>query len=633
MAPAIQANSNGTMNVNGKCRDGHTAEQRNVMDDALPIEITVEERGKAFAKDPWAHEYSVSEQALRDQERLIDQYHHKVLIVGAGHGGLLFAVRLLQTGNFGINDILIVDEAAGFGGTWYWNRYPGLMCDTESYIYMPLLEETGYMPREKYASGPELRANAERISHLWGLKRRALFRTAIKALDWNDAQGQWKATAQGLGKLQQVKLSADFAIIATGLYASPRIPDFPGLWNYKGPVFHPARWDYSVTGGTPERPEMTRLHNKRVAIVGTGASAVQIVPQLARHSKHLMVFQRTPSGVDQRDNCYTDKARWKEIASTKGWQRQRMENFNAFIGDPKSAPAVNMVGDRWTSMPSYSMTIGANGITKPGYQDEMREMDSIRQGKIRSRVHAIVHNPARADILSPNYPGWCKRPCFHDDYLAAFNEPNVDLVDLQGKGSISFTATGLAVADTQYEADVVIVSTGYTSPKDRSSPGSRANIAITGRGGLEMERKWESGLSTLHGVMTRDFPNLFFPGPAQSGVCTNQTYTLDQLARHVAYIMARGIQQCNGQAMVVEPSEEAERAWADQVVQRAGDSLTAFAACTSTSLFSAAKMTKDQIMNAARLTTWREGIASYVIELEAWRSEGTLQGLEIKRLA
>ncbi|KAL3457936.1 hypothetical protein BJX64DRAFT_280259 [Aspergillus heterothallicus] len=621
------------------------------------IEIAIDDKGKRFARDPWIQQQADTPGArasldtdgggsgTAQRDRLLDQHQqpYKVLIIGAGYGGLLFAARLLETGAFSPADLLIVDEAAGFGGTWYWNRYPGLMCDTESYIYMPLLAETGYMPREKYSSGCELRAHAERIARLYGLQDRALFRTVIRAVEWDERQNVWHAAARLLdeqeeNEKEEIRLSANFTIIAAGLFASARIPHFPGLFDaYKGAVFHPARWDYGFTGGTPESPEMTRLQDKTVAIVGTGASAVQIVPQLARFSKRLLVFQRTPACVDRRDNCPTDPVWWRRETKHPGWQRRRMENFNAFTSSQEPRPPVNLVGDAWTSMPSYSIMIGGKQIMQPGFIDRMAAADSTRQERMLERTKAIVQDAQSAQLLGAQYPGWCKRPCFHDEYLPTFNKPNVQLIEVPSppqQGISHFTSQGIVVGGCEYKTDAVILSTGYTTAHIRNSPGSRANITVVGRNGLTMESKWQHGLATLHGVATRGLPNLFFPGPFQSGVCTNQTYTLDQLATHVAYIMSQAVERAKSSrasSVVVEPSAEAEEKWAQRVVRGAA-TLAPLASCIAAlgqSPTGGRAAAPEEQKTAARLSTWREGIASYVEELEAWRATGELEGLDL----
>jgi cation diffusion facilitator CzcD-associated flavoprotein CzcO len=601
------------------------------------IEIDRSDQFQSFARDLWRDETSLLETT---RERLIQQRHHRVLIVGAGHGGLLFAARLIQTGQFSADDLVLVDTAAGFGGTWYWNRYPGLMCDTESYIYMPLLEESGYMPRHKYASGTEIRTHCERIAQLYNLPDRAIFRTKINHLDWEESQKHWMVSGIQLGvddeSQKPIQLSADFVMLASGAFASPRIPDFPNILDYQGKLFHTARWDYQYTGGTPEKPELTELRNKKVAIIGTGASAIQAVPQLAKFSQKLVVFQRTPSAVDQRNNQRTDARWWQEMIQQEGngWQRRRMVNFNAFTCNEKPLPAKNLVADGWTEMPSFSLLIGGPQSLNPEYTDQMRSVDAVRQQKVRSRVHDLVPDSNSAGILTPWYPGWCKRPCFHDDYLAAFNQSNVELVDIRHHGISHFTSKGLVVDGVEHELDAVILSTGYTVPVTRHSPGSRADITVTGRQGQTMEDKWNNGLATLHGVMARGLPNLFFTGSSQAGACVNLTYVLDETATHVAYILSKAVSKCSSlsQKVVMEPTTQAEEGWAHKILARAAG-LRGIAGCTPGYLngygMSPTSMSVEDQMKSARLAPWGEGVASYVLQLEAWRANGKLDGIEL----
>jgi cation diffusion facilitator CzcD-associated flavoprotein CzcO len=268
------------------------------------------ERFRSLAEDPWA-----DHAALNAKEPVQDGAKHKFVILGAGYGGLLFAVRLLEAGLASTpDDILLVDAAGGFGGTWYWNRYPGLHCDIESYTYMPLLEETGYVPKSKYSTGPELLEHANRIAAQWKLQDRALFRSNVKSTSWDDAAQVWNVeVTEGRGPGEQsreLKLQAQYLLVASGILTNPHVPKIPGLETFAGPIFHTARWDYKVTGGTPEEPTLTGLEGKRVGIIGTGATAIQAVPKLAKYAKELYVFQRTPSAVSWRGQRPTDPEEW-----------------------------------------------------------------------------------------------------------------------------------------------------------------------------------------------------------------------------------------------------------------------------------------------------------------------------------
>lgn len=408
--------------------------------------------------------------------------HQRIVIVGAGFGGLLHAVRLMQTGDFGPKDILLLDAASGFGGTWCWHEYPGLMCDIESYIYMPLLEETGYMPSHKYVSGVEIRDHAYRIARLFGLYNRALLCTSVTSLVWDEDEKNWtvKAVRHRHQGASPMTLTADFVILAAGPMSIPKMPNIDGISDFNGKMFHTARWDYRVTGGSADLPTLHKLRDKRVAIIGTGATAVQIVPHLAEWSQSLYVFQRTPSAVDRRDNRPTDHWWWaKEVLSQgPGWQRRRAENFNAFISNEANLSEVDLVDDEWSHARSFSAVVGGPQNLRPGYIKEMELVDFLRQTKIRQRIAGVVQDRKTADLLKPWYPGWCKRPCFHDEYLQAFNNKNVKLVDTNGKGILCVTPQGVLTNKKEYEVDVIIFATGF-NVTGRTTPDSRADMFIS----------------------------------------------------------------------------------------------------------------------------------------------------------
>jgi cation diffusion facilitator CzcD-associated flavoprotein CzcO len=491
----------------------------------------------------------------------------QLFIVGAGFGGLLFAVRLLQTGFCLSDEILLVDKAGGFGGTWWWNKYPGLTCDVESYIYMPLLEETNYTPSHKYVSGIELKEHAERIANQWNLKKRVFFGTKVDKMDWNNEDAQWRVHITKNNHLPMI-LKSDIVIMANGLLTSQRYPKLNGLDTYKGHVFHTSRWDYAYTGGSQDNPTMDKLHDKTVGFVGTGATAVQAIPHLAQWAKKVIVFQRMPSSVDVRGNSVTDLTWWKTMIQEKGpgWQRGRMENFNSFISNDPQVPDVNLVDDAWTRLQTFSALIGSRSSLQPQYLTQMKRLDLHRQERIHHRVEATVTDPATAELLKPWYPSWCKRPCFSDNFLAAFNRPNVSLIDTKGKGVQTVSDRGIVVDGTEYDLDTIIFGTGY-------SVGSNANVEhvpVIGRGNQTLQQKWgQDGMASLHGIMTFGFPNLFFPGPYQAGATANQVYLLDQL-------------------------EESE------------------------------------VFKAARSCIWGQGIKSYVETIEEWRQNSRLAGLDIQ---
>ncbi|KAK5155063.1 hypothetical protein LTS14_006018 [Recurvomyces mirabilis] len=311
------------------------------------IDPAKSDKFKHFLKDPWIKNGTPINRPMGVNG------HSKFLILGAGFGGILFAVKLIQAG-FDAKDIVIVDPAGGFGGTWYWNRYPGLMCDTESYIYLPMLEEMNYMPKRKYSGGEEIRQYAESIAKAFGLQDRAQFQASMQSATWNEEAKQWSVgiveKPKGGDEVQST-IRADFVMFASGVLNNAKLPDIEGLDVFKGHSFHTSRWDYGYTGGSIREPDLDKLKDKRIAYVGTGATAVQAVPELARWGKELYVFQRTPSAVDIRDNRETDPQEWKaKIAGKQGWQRERHANYHAFICNVPEKPKLDLVDDAWTKM-------------------------------------------------------------------------------------------------------------------------------------------------------------------------------------------------------------------------------------------------------------------------------------------
>ncbi|KAK5121567.1 hypothetical protein LTR85_004739 [Meristemomyces frigidus] len=598
------------------------------------IDVAHSDRLRHYQDDPW-----VDHTALNAQEPpLKDGSQTKILILGAGYAGLLMAVRLLDAG-IKASDIRIADSAGGFGGTWYWNRYPGLMCDIESYIYMPLLEELGYMPKHKYSFGPELRAHAERIADHYGLREKAAFRMEVKSMDWLDAEKLWSVEMnQNRGPSEdvaRVTVRAQFVISATGVLNYPTIPKLEGLDLYTGHAFHTSRWDYDYTGGSPDEASLSKLATKRVGIIGTGATAAQCVPHLANCSKELYVFQRTPISVDSRDNVSTDPSQWAtKIAASSGWQAERRWNFFRILANTAPRPALDMVDDGWSRSPSISALYGAPGkgvLAKPedvaAHVAGLHALDLVRQERIRRRADEMVDDKATAEKLKAWYPSWCKRPGFHDDYLSTFNRKNVTLVDTDGKGVERMTEKGIIANGTEYELDCLILSTGFRSPFLGTA--ARAGMTVQGCNGRSLDDKWSQGVATLHGVCSHDFPNFFWPGPSQAALDGNYTHTADHLARHVAYIVTTALGR-GSDDVVVEPTADAEEAWSMQVLARAAG-FAAQAGCTPSILNGEGAIDRltgdEEKMKAARGATWGDGFESYANTISDWRIQGEMEGL------
>ncbi|KAF5392337.1 hypothetical protein D9757_001554 [Collybiopsis confluens] len=595
-----------------------------------------------FQADPWMDSRAVTDpfqtllnltsktgQSTKDSAEPTRSPKTKILIQGCGFGGLLAGIHLVETGTFKPEDIVFVDNGCGWGGTWYWNRFPGLMCDIESYIYLPLLEETGYIPKHKYSYGQEIREYCELMAKKWGLFDRALWRTTLYSLNERDTEADWGVRAQ-------------FVYAGTSLLPGPKLPRIPNLADFSGEAFHPARWNYYITGGSQSDPSLTKLKGKSVGIIGTGATAVQVVPELAKWADHLYVFQRTPSQVDTRGQRETDMEWFKSnVGNTKGWQRLRIENFCMNMMNKQPRPSVNLVDDEWTNMSTYrALTGGYDNVTPDNigaYLKQLHTEDLPRSERIRARVSEIVKDSRTAESLKSWYPGWCKRPTFHDDYLPTFNRPNVTLVDTDGKGVDCMTSKGPVVAGVEYPVDVLIIASGFLGVT-ADTVASRAGIDVTGRDGRSYDKKVEEkGTTTLYGSITRDFPNLFFPGPLQGGVSANYTFLLDQMARNTAYMMSKAVERAekeggNLDRVTLEPFSEAEEAWSMLIVQGA-IKMSAFIGCTPSYLSAEGEIEKQITMDpmkGARSAVWGKGVIDYVEVIDQWKDKGNLEGLDVQ---
>jgi cation diffusion facilitator CzcD-associated flavoprotein CzcO len=487
------------------------------------------------------------------------------VVIGGGFGGLLAAARLREVG---VASIRIIEKGGDFGGTWYWNRYPGAQCDVESYIYLPLLEETGYVPKEKYSFAAEIRAHARRIGERFDLYKDACFQTEIRALRWLEDEKRWLVSTN-----RDDAIRARYVVLSSGPLSRPKLPGIPGLERFKGHSFHTSRWDYAYTGGD-SAGNLTGLADKRVAVIGTGATAIQSVPHLGRWAKQLYVFQRTPSSVDVRGNRPTDPD-WAASLGP-GWQRERMDNFNVLVSG--GIQPVDLVGDGWTDIIRTLASIAAFRAGRDMSPDEialgMELADFKKMNQIRARVDALVTDPAAAEALKPWYRQFCKRPTFNDDYLPTFNRQNVALVDTNGKGVEAITETAVVANGVAYEVDCLIFATGF---EVGTSYSRRNGFEITGRGGETLSQHWAKGVRTLHGSMSSGFPNLFHMGATQSTISVNFPHLLSEQARHIAELVAEAALR---QASVIEPTPQAEAGWVQTIKDTARLNLEFRQACT-----------------------------------------------------
>lgn len=535
----------------------------------------------------------------------------EVVVIGAGFGGLLAGARLHEAG---VRDIRLIERGGDVGGTWYWNRYPGAQCDIESYIYLPLLEEVGYIPKEKYSFAAEILAHARAIAEKYDLYDGACFQTEVTAMEWDEASSRWIISTN-----RGDRMKARFVCMANGPLNRPKLPGIAGIETFKGHTFHTSRWDYDYTGGT-SAGGLTGLTDKRVGIIGTGATAVQCVPYLGKYAKQLYVFQRTPSSIDVRGNKPTD-SEWA-AGLEPGWHQHRMENFNTLVSG--GIADEDLVRDGWTDIIRNLLLIVRNedepDLSPEALGQKMEVADFQKMEQIRARANELVDDPQTADALKPWYRQFCKRPCFHDDYLPTFNLPNVELIDTHGKGVDRVTETGIVVGDTEYEIDCLILATGFEVGTDYTR---RAGYDIVGRGGVRLSEKWADGMRTLHGMHGHGFPNCFIMSPAQAGFTANFPHLLNEQSTHIAYI----VKTCaESNYRVVEATQDAEDEWVETISRLNRRARKFLESCTPGYYNNEGKPGERSGQNAP----FGGGSMAFFALLKEWRAEGNMNGLETR---
>ena len=559
---------------------------------------------------PFTNKYLEDDPYCKALDRAPLKDQREVIVIGGGWVGMLTAARLVEAG---ISDVRIVESGGDFGGTWYWNRYPGAQCDIESYSDLPLLEETGYVPKLRFSYASEIYEHAQRIGRHFDLYKDAVFQTWVTELRWLEDESMWLvATNRG------DEMRARHVCLGTGPANRPRLPGIPGVGKFKGHSFHTCRWDYDYTGGGPDGG-LTGLADKTVAIIGTGATAVQCVPALGEGAKQLYVFQRTPSSVDVRNNAETDPEWAKNLKP--GWQKERQKKFGeAFLGGPID-PA--FADDGWTRLTRNVTELANQTAGKvPGL---LQIADFKTMEEIRGLVDDTVKDPDVAEKLKAYYNQFCKRPTFNDFYLDTFNRPNVELVDVSAtQGVEAITENGIIANDKEYAVDCIVYASGFeiTSSYER-----RLGIPIFGIGGESIYEHWREGMRTMHGLMVSGFPNLFLCGGGfvfQLGA--NYAHGIDVQAGHVAYTItelgSRGVKAAN-------VSITAEERWiADQLETKGGGFVLGGSPDTCTPGYYNQEGTTQRYRDVRR-ETYSKGVGAYMKLLRQWREDGELEGLEL----
>ena len=535
-----------------------------------------------------------------------------VAILGGGFAGLLCAARLREQG---VENIRVIDMAGDFGGTWYWNRYPGVQCDIEAYNYLPLLEETNYIPKHKYSYGAEIYEHCQRIGHHFGLYEKALFGTMVRSLKWDESIKRWRVETNHGDDIR-----ARFLVMASGPYNRPKLPGVPGIMDYKGHTFHTARWDYDYTGGNCWGG-LEKLRDKKVAIIGTGATAIQAVPFLGEYAKQLYVFQRTPSSIDERRNRETDPEWVKTL--TPGWQARRALNFHTGTFQSFPPGVDDLVCDGWTEINrNLQTTLAKMGDPELSLEQFMafRDVEEYKvMERLRRRVDSIVKDPATAEKLKPYYRFLCKRPCFNDAYLPTFNRPNVTLIDVSDtQGVERFTEKGIVSKGVEYDVDCIVYASGF---EITTSMKRRIGIdVVEGRDGRSLYDHWENGFKTLHGQTTNGFPNQFFMGFIQGGVSVNVTVMYDQQAHHIAYMVGETLRRG---AKTIECSQGAQDAWVKTMRETEVSNESFLRDCTPGYYNNEG----GKVIRSHLGEIYGPGFYAYDDLLTQWRDSGKMEGL------
>ena len=587
-------------------RDKYAEERAKRMteDRGVLYDLRADERFQEYTKDPFTP-YIEREPITEDVD---------VAIIGAGMSGVTVGAKLRDQG---LRKIVLIDKAGGIGGTWYWNRYPGVMCDVESYIYMPMLEEMNYVPTTRYAFGDEIRRHLDALATKYGLVDDALFHTGVETSTWDEQSSRWVIRTD-----RGDEVRAKYLIMAPGILNLMKLPAIPGMDEFEGAAFHTARWDYDYTGGAPDDPRMSKLSDKVVAVVGVGASGIQAVPPLGDSAKHVYVFQRTPSAIGERGNRPTAPEFADQLKP--GWQKKRMENFSAvMIGRPVDQ---DLVDDGWTlHTAQLNNPKIAEGMTPSDIAAMVEANDYEIMEQHRGRIAGIVGDQATAEMLKPYYRYGCKRPCFHDEYLVAFNNPKVTLVDCPA-GVTRITPHGVVANGEEYEVDCIVYATGFEG--ELTPFARRAAHTIIGRDGITMEQKWKDGVLSLHGMTTHGFPNMFImPAPGQQAVTThNFTHLMvvgaDHVSQTIAALEARHVKW-------FETTAEAEEAWTDIILSTWRDNSAFMAACTPSRL----NFEGDPSMLNPRSGAYGCGYGDffgYQDLLVEWRESGTFDGFALE---
>jgi cyclohexanone monooxygenase len=467
------------------------------------------------------------------------------IVVGAGFAGLYMLQRLRQSGF----STRVIEVAGGVGGTWYWNRYPGARCDVESvdysYSFSPELEQE-WNWSERYAPQSEILAYLEHVADRFDLRRDIQFDTRVDAARFDERSNLWEVTTD-----KGETITARFCIMATGCLSEPKLPEIEGVETFAGSSYHTGRWPHETVDFT----------GRRVGIIGTGSSAIQSIPQIARQAAHLTVFQRTPNFSVPAWNHELDPDYLAEVKADYPARRELCRTSHAGFpvattGEAASSVTAEAREQRYESM----WSVGGLGFLG-SFTNLLVDPDSNETAAefLRSKVREQVKDPDTAAALSPTgYPCGAKRLCVDIDYFETYNRPNVTLVDLRANRIARITEDSVVTAEGTYELDALIFATGFDA-----MTGALAHIEIEGVGGRTLSEKWKDGPRAHLGLSVAGFPNLFtITGPGSPSVLSNMVVSIEQhvdwIATCIEHMRAHDLER-------IEPQADAEEEWVDLV--------------------------------------------------------------------
>lgn len=470
-----------------------------------------------------------------------------VIIVGAGFAGLFAIHRMRQLGL----RVRCIEAGDGVGGTWFWNRYPGARCDVESLDYSysfsnELQQEWKWSSR--FADQPEILAYLNHVADRFDLRRDIRFETRVMAMTFDEQRALWTVSTNNGNRIE-----ARYCLMASGNLSVPRVPDFRGLERFKGQWYHSAQWP----------KDGVDFSGKRVALIGTGSSGVQMLPKLAAQASHVTVFQRTANySVPARnapipeDDERAHKARYPELRKAGLKQSSGMSR----IPIPTMA-AQEMPADERTRLYEELWAKGGSARIMTAFNNLLRneEANETLASFVRDKIRTIVKNPETAELLTPrDHPIGAKRLCVDTDYFESFNRDNVKLINARRAPIQEITEKGVRTTEAEYEVDAIVFATGFDA-----MTGALNEIAITGRDGRKLKDKWVNGPTTYLGIMVEGFPNMFIIAGAgspsvKSNMVTAIELHVEWIANCLTYIRDRG-------ATTIEAQADAEVKWVEHV--------------------------------------------------------------------